>query len=142
MDMEEQKQVELKTLREQQEQMETLILRQTATIIGLEEQLIRVSSNNTFLQQQQQQLLDTMNGLIQTISTGPVRGQATLNCSTTKQSQICKAKLKTDSDFFFRREQKCHDDGHSNHIRRLCCRLQVRKHPKWSLHPHVTQHHY
>lgn len=78
MDMEEQKQVELKTLRDQKEQLETLILRQTAIIGKMEEQLIRVSSNNTVLQQQQQELLDTVNSLIKTIPAGPVQGQATL----------------------------------------------------------------
>lgn len=78
MDVEEQKQVDLKTLRVQKEQLETLILRQTAIIGKMEEQLIRVSSNNTVLQQQQQELLDTVNSLIQTISAGPVQGQATL----------------------------------------------------------------
>lgn len=69
--------MDLKTLREQKEQLETLILRQTAIIGKMEEQLIRVSSNNTVLQQQQQELLDTVNGLIQTISAGPVTGQET-----------------------------------------------------------------
>lgn len=76
--MEEQKQVDLKTLREQKQQLEILILTQTAIIGKMEEQLIRVSSNNTVLQQQQQELLDTVNGLIQKISAGPVRGQVTL----------------------------------------------------------------
>lgn len=79
MDMEEQKQVDLKTLQDQKEQLETLILRQTAIIGQMEEQLIRVSSNNTFLQKQQQELLDTVNSLIQTISAGSVQGQATLS---------------------------------------------------------------
>lgn len=78
MDMEEQKQVDLKTLQDEKEQLETLILRQTALIGEMEEQLLRVSSNNTFLQQQQQELLDTVNGLIQTISAGSVPGQVTL----------------------------------------------------------------
>lgn len=78
MDMEEQKQVDLKMLQDEKEQLETLILRQTAIIGQMEEQLLRVSSNNTFLQQQQQELLDTVNGLIQTISAGSVSGQATL----------------------------------------------------------------
>lgn len=77
MDMEEQKQVDLKALQDEKEQLETLILRQTAIIGEMEEQLLRVSSNNTFLQQQQQELLDTVNGLIQTISAGSVPGQAT-----------------------------------------------------------------
>lgn len=76
--MEEQKQVDLKTLQEQKEQLETLILRQTAIIGKMEEQLIRVSSNNTVLQQQQQELLDSVNSLIQTISAGPVQGQAAI----------------------------------------------------------------
>lgn len=78
MDMEEQKQVDLKTLQDEKEQLETLILKQTAIIGEMEEQLLRVSFNNTFLQQQQQELLDTVNGLIQTISAGSVPGQVTL----------------------------------------------------------------
>lgn len=78
MDMEEKKQVDLKTLQDEKEQLETLILRQTAIIGEMEEQLLRVSSNNTFLQQQQQELLDTVNGLIQTMSAGSVPGQVTL----------------------------------------------------------------
>ncbi|CAG09407.1 unnamed protein product [Tetraodon nigroviridis] len=73
MDIEEQKEVELKTLREQKEALETLILRQTAIIGKMEEQLIRASSNNSVLQQQQQELLDTVNSLIQTLSAGPAQ---------------------------------------------------------------------
>lgn len=138
-DMEEQKQVDLKTLREQKEQLETLILRQTAIIGQMEEQLIRVSSNNTVLQQQQQELLDTVNGLIQTISAGPVRGQATRRWNGKISDLQCQTKGPV---WFLLREQKCHDAGHSNHIHGLCCRLQVRQHPEWNLHPHITQHYY
>uniref|UniRef100_A0A673B4G5 Angiopoietin 2a n=1 Tax=Sphaeramia orbicularis TaxID=375764 RepID=A0A673B4G5_9TELE len=81
-EMEEQRQVELKTLREEKEQLQVLILRQTAIIGELEQQLLKVSSNNTVLQHQQQQLLDTVNNLIHTISTGTARGESTLAITT------------------------------------------------------------
>ncbi|XP_071377433.1 angiopoietin-2a isoform X4 [Centroberyx affinis] len=67
-EMEQQRQVELKTLRDEKEQLQALIQRQTAIIGELEQQLLRVSSNNTALQHQQQELLDTVNNLIHTIS--------------------------------------------------------------------------
>ncbi|XP_073337338.1 angiopoietin-2a isoform X3 [Pagrus major] len=69
-DLEEQRQVELKMVREEKEQLQTLILRQTAIICELEQQLLKVSSNNTLLQHQQQELLETVNNLIHTISVG------------------------------------------------------------------------
>ncbi|XP_047459691.1 angiopoietin-2a [Mugil cephalus] len=71
--IEDQRQVELKASREEKEQLQTLILRQTAIIGELEQQLLKVSSNNTVLQLQQQELLDTVNNLIYTISAGSVR---------------------------------------------------------------------
>ncbi|XP_068183018.1 angiopoietin-2a [Antennarius striatus] len=69
-DMQEQRQMELKLLRDEKQQLQTLILKQTAIIGELEQQLLKVSSNNTVLQHQQQELLDTVNNLIQTISVG------------------------------------------------------------------------
>lgn len=74
--MEQQRQAELRTLREEKEQLRTLILRQTAIIGELEQQLLKVSSNNTVLQHQQQELLDTVNSLIHTISVGSPQGQS------------------------------------------------------------------
>ncbi|KAK6328487.1 hypothetical protein J4Q44_G00004650 [Coregonus suidteri] len=67
-EMEEKRQVELKTLKEEKEQLFTLILRQTAVIEELEQQLLRATTNNSALQQQQQELLETVNNLISTIS--------------------------------------------------------------------------
>ncbi len=77
-DIEEQRQVELKMLREEKEQLQTLILKQTAIIGQLEQQLLKVSSNNTVLQRQQQELLDTVNNLIHTISESSARGESVL----------------------------------------------------------------
>ncbi|XP_034057638.1 angiopoietin-2a [Gymnodraco acuticeps] len=77
-EMEEQRQVELKTLRDEKEQLQTLILRQTAIIGQLEQQLLKVSPNNTALQLQQQELLDTVNNLIHTISAGSSRESKTV----------------------------------------------------------------
>ncbi|KAM6922138.1 angiopoietin-2a [Lycodopsis pacificus] len=76
--MEQQRQVELKMLRDDKEQLRALILRQTAFIGELEQQLLRVSSNNTVLQRQQQELLDTVNNLIHTISVSSARGDKTV----------------------------------------------------------------
>ncbi|MEQ2229224.1 hypothetical protein ILYODFUR_016718 [Ilyodon furcidens] len=73
LEMEQQRQVELKTFQEEKEQLQSLILRQTAIIGELEQQLLKVSSNNSVLHQQQQELLDTVNSLINTLSTGSVR---------------------------------------------------------------------
>ena len=77
-DMEEQRKGEMKVLQEEKEQLQTLIIRQTTIIGELEQQLIKVSSNNTVLQHQQQKLLDTVNSLIQSISVGSVRGESAL----------------------------------------------------------------
>ncbi|XP_053189177.1 angiopoietin-2a isoform X2 [Scomber japonicus] len=73
-EMEEQRQVELKTLREEKEQLQTLIQKQTAFIGELETQLLKVSSNNSVLQNQQKELIDTVNNLIHTFSMGTPRG--------------------------------------------------------------------
>ena len=67
-EMEEQRLVELKTLREEKEQLQMLIQRQTSIIEDLEQQLLRASSNNSALQRQQQELLEKVNNLINTIS--------------------------------------------------------------------------
>lgn len=76
--MDKQRQVELKILQEEKEQLQNLLLRQTVVIGQLEQQLIKVSSNNTVLQRQQQELLDTVNNLIHSISLGSFRGHSTL----------------------------------------------------------------
>ncbi|KAK9541647.1 hypothetical protein VZT92_001674 [Zoarces viviparus] len=77
-EMEQQRQVELKMLRDDKEQLRALILRQTAVIGELEQQLLRVSSNNTVLQRQQQEMLDTVNNLIHTISVSSARESKTV----------------------------------------------------------------
>lgn len=69
-EMEGQRQLEIKTLREEKQQLAALLLKQTAVIGQLEQQLLRVSSNNSVLQSQQQELLDTVNSLIYTITMG------------------------------------------------------------------------
>ncbi|XP_019726134.1 angiopoietin-2a [Hippocampus comes] len=69
-ELEEQRQVEQKMLRIEKDQLQILIQRQTAIIGELEQQLLRLSSNNSVLQHQQKELLDTVNHLIHTFSTG------------------------------------------------------------------------
>uniref|UniRef100_A0A8C5HAC1 Fibrinogen C-terminal domain-containing protein n=1 Tax=Gouania willdenowi TaxID=441366 RepID=A0A8C5HAC1_GOUWI len=75
-DMKGQSQVEMKMLQDDKEQLQTLILKQTAVISELEQQLLKVSSNNTVLHHQQQELLETVNNLISTISAGLVTGES------------------------------------------------------------------
>ena len=72
--MEQQRQLELKTVQREKEQLQTVIAGQTAIIGELQHQLLHVSSNNTALQRQQQELLDTVNNLVQSFSSGPVGG--------------------------------------------------------------------
>uniref|UniRef100_A0A8C6WSE2 Angiopoietin 2a n=1 Tax=Neogobius melanostomus TaxID=47308 RepID=A0A8C6WSE2_9GOBI len=69
-EMEGQRQLEIRTLREEKQQLAALLLRQTAVIGQLEQQLLRVSSNNSVLQNQQQELMDTVNSLIYSITMG------------------------------------------------------------------------
>lgn len=76
--MEEQRQGELKMLRQEKEQLQALILRQTAIMGELEQQLLKVSSNNTVLQNQQQELLETVNNLIHTIAVSSAQGESAL----------------------------------------------------------------
>ncbi|KAF7221332.1 angiopoietin-2a [Nothobranchius furzeri] len=69
-EMEDQRVVELKALQEEKEQLQTLILRQTAIIGEMEQQLLKVSTNNSVLHNQQQELMETVNNLIYTLSAG------------------------------------------------------------------------
>lgn len=86
--MEEQRQVEMKTLQEEKEQLQTLILKQTAIIGELEQQLLKVSTNNTALQYQQQELLDTVNNLISNIASGTAQGEAAIVTSFKMKDQV------------------------------------------------------
>ncbi|XP_069570106.1 angiopoietin-2a [Brachyistius frenatus] len=95
-DLEGQRQVELKMLREEKEQLQTLILRQTAVIGELEQQLLKVSTNNTVLQHQQQELLDTVNNLIYTISASAARETKTVMMQDTPTTYMdCAAVYKS-----------------------------------------------
>ena len=73
-EMEQQRELELKMVQLEKEQLQTIIEGQAAIVGELQRQLHHVSSNNTALQHQQQELLDTVNNLVHTLSTGPVGG--------------------------------------------------------------------
>lgn len=75
-EMEEHRQVELKSLKEEREQLQELVLRQTAVIKELEQQLNSTSSNNSALQRQQDHLLETVNTLISTITVPTLKASA------------------------------------------------------------------
>ncbi|KAG7252202.1 hypothetical protein CRUP_024123, partial [Coryphaenoides rupestris] len=71
-EMEQQRQVELKLVQQDKEQLQTVVQGQAAVIGELQSQLRLVSTNNTALQRQQQELLDTVNNLVHNLSAGPV----------------------------------------------------------------------
>ncbi|KAM4591979.1 angiopoietin-2a isoform 1-T1 [Odontesthes bonariensis] len=95
-EMEDQRQMELKTLREEKEQLNTLILRQTAIIGQLEQQLLKVSSNNSVLHHQQQELLGRVNSLIYTLSAGSPQEPKTVMMQDTPSTYMdCAAVYKS-----------------------------------------------
>ncbi|XP_059928616.1 angiopoietin-2a [Gadus macrocephalus] len=95
-DMEQQRQLELKTVQREKEQLQTVIAGQTAIIGELQHQLLHVSSNNTALQRQQQELLDTVNSLAQSFSAGPVgESKARMMQDTPSTFRDCAAVFKS-----------------------------------------------
>lgn len=102
--------MELKMLQEEKEQLQTLIIRQTAIIGELEQELLKVSSNNTVLQHQHQQLLDTVNKLISTISVGSVRGESRSLVIITALRMVATVKLNIYTPLLFHHiNTHCHD---------------------------------
>lgn len=61
---------ELDNLKEEKEQLKNLVEKQISTIKEMEQQLLLASSDNFAMKQQQQELTNTVNNLIQTISVG------------------------------------------------------------------------
>lgn len=55
---------ELDTLKEEKENLQTLVTRQTFIIQELEKQLTRATTNNSVLQRQQLELMDTVHNLV------------------------------------------------------------------------------
>ncbi|XP_041865401.1 angiopoietin-2a [Melanotaenia boesemani] len=95
-EMEERREMDLKTLREEKEHLQMLILRQTTIIGELEEQLLKASSNNSVLHQQQQELLDTVNNLIYTLSAGAAQEPKTVMMQDTPSTYMdCAAVYKS-----------------------------------------------
>ncbi|XP_033873186.3 angiopoietin-2 [Acipenser ruthenus] len=68
LEMEDQRLAELKTLKDEKDQIKQLVLRQNSMIEELEQQLVTATSNNSVLQKQQHDLLETVNDLIAVIS--------------------------------------------------------------------------
>lgn len=108
-EMEEQRQVEQKMLRDEKEQLQALILRQTAIIGELELQLLKVSSNNTGLQRQQQELLDAVNNLIHSISVSSARGESALQLiiNSFMHPQVLSGYFNTQHTWELRRQPVC-----------------------------------
>lgn len=92
-DMEGQRQAELKSLQEEKEQLKSLVEKQTGIIEDLKQQLQRSSEDNTVLQQQQHELAETVNNLIQSISS-PTREWAPQRRGQASQRE-CGRKKKT-----------------------------------------------
>ncbi|XP_018604753.2 angiopoietin-2a [Scleropages formosus] len=81
-DMEGQRQAELKALREQEEQLQELLRQQTTVIEDLEQRLLGATANNSALQRQQQDLLETVNSLMATITVVPKTAALTQEAQT------------------------------------------------------------
>ncbi|XP_044539996.1 angiopoietin-1 [Gracilinanus agilis] len=64
LEMEERHKEELDTLKEEKENLQSLVTRQTYIIQELEKQLNRATSNNSVLQKQQLELMDTVHNLV------------------------------------------------------------------------------
>ncbi|KAJ8417961.1 hypothetical protein AAFF_G00136700 [Aldrovandia affinis] len=96
-EMEEQRQMELKGVKEERVQLQQLVLRQTAIIKQLEQQLNSASSNNSALQRQQQELLETVNNLISTIAVPTMKPSVTVEESLRTVYTDCAAVFKSGS---------------------------------------------
>ncbi|KAK1171628.1 angiopoietin-2-like [Acipenser oxyrinchus oxyrinchus] len=68
LEIEDQRLAELKTLKDEKDQIKQLVLRQNSIIEELEQQLVTATSNNSVLQKQQHDLMETVNNLIAIIS--------------------------------------------------------------------------
>lgn len=66
--MEDQRQAELKSLQDEQDQLKKLVEKQKSFIEELEQQLQRATTDNTALQRQQRELENTVNNLIHNIA--------------------------------------------------------------------------
>lgn len=64
LEMEERHKEELATLKEEKENLQSLVTRQSYIIQELEKQLNKATSNNSVLQKQQLELMDTVHTLI------------------------------------------------------------------------------
>lgn len=62
--MEERHKGELDTLKEEKENLQSLVSRQSYIIQELERQLGKATTNNSILQKQQQELMDTVHSLV------------------------------------------------------------------------------
>lgn len=69
-EMEGKRNTELDNLKEEKEELKKLVEKQTSIIKEMEQQLVRASSDNSAMKQQQQELTNTVNNLIHTISLG------------------------------------------------------------------------
>ncbi|XP_076830430.1 angiopoietin-2a [Brachyhypopomus gauderio] len=93
-EMEGQRQEELKSLQQEKEQLKQLVEKQTSVITQLQEQLEQTSSHNSAMQRQQQELTETVNSLIHTISV-PTPGKSAMMQDTPSQYKDCTAVFKS-----------------------------------------------
>ncbi|XP_062851112.1 angiopoietin-2a [Trichomycterus rosablanca] len=93
-DMEGQRQAELKSLQEEQEQLKKLVETQKSFIEELKQQLQRATADNTALQRQQHELEKTVNNLIHNIAV-PTPGKPVMMQDTPSQYKDCSAVFKS-----------------------------------------------
>ncbi|XP_036989800.2 angiopoietin-2 isoform X1 [Artibeus jamaicensis] len=77
LDMEDKHGVQLQSIREEKDQLQVLVSKQNSIIEELEKQLVTATVNNSALQKQQHDLMETVRGLLTTMSApGPAKSAA------------------------------------------------------------------
>lgn len=68
LDMEDKHSVQLQSMREQKDQLQVLVSKQSSVIDELEKKLVTATVNNSVLQKQQHDLMETVNSLLTMMS--------------------------------------------------------------------------
>ncbi|KAG8512579.1 Angiopoietin-2 [Galemys pyrenaicus] len=74
LDMEDKHLVQLRSIREEKDQLQVLVSKQSSIIEELERQLLSATANNSALQRQQHDLMETVHGLLTMMSSPSSRG--------------------------------------------------------------------
>ncbi|KAF6083676.1 angiopoietin 2 [Phyllostomus discolor] len=84
LDMEDKHVVQLQSMREEKDQLQVLVSKQSSAIEELEKQLVRATANNSALQEQQRDLVEAVRGLLTLVS---APGSAKTAAAAAKEKQ-------------------------------------------------------